>query len=80
MKWVKVGKQIKLMVSIVLNQLVSIIKGTKREGGLAPISDTCQVNSTTKVTKELCQVNNVHPVTACKRYAMFQEMGEGNND
>ena len=51
------------MVLVALKWLVSKLEGWKRERDLAYIAEACQVQSTL-------------PVTASKKYAMMQEMGE----
>ena len=76
-KWVKAGRRIKLMVSIVLNQLVSVIKGKEGREGIGGFRKPCQVNNALTVTMLPCQVNFTSPVTASKKYARFQRMAEG---
>jgi len=65
------------MVFRTLKALVSRRKGEKGGEGLGGYRPTCQDNKILPVTLRVCQANNAHPVTASKKYAMMQEMGEG---
>jgi len=65
------------MVFRTLKALVSRRKGEKGGEGLGGYRPTCQHNKILPVTLHVCQANNAHPVTASKKYAMMQEMGEG---
>ena len=65
------------MVFRTLKALVSRRKGEKGGEGIGGYRSTCQDNKILPVTLRVCQVNNTHPVTASKKYAMMQEMCEG---
>jgi len=64
------------MVLLALKALVSMIKGRERREGIGGYRPTCQHNNTLTVTMLPCQVKSTLPVTASKKYAMMQEMGE----